>query len=63
MIAINLMAAVLETEVVDLDNERACIVALHKARFSLADILEGLDEAQQEARKLRAHMAEDAYAD
>lgn len=59
---INFMAAVLETEIIDLSNDTACIVALHRAQFTLDDINEWLDVAREEARRLRAQMAEDAQA-
>jgi hypothetical protein len=55
---IHAMSVVLESELVDLANERRCMSLLRGAGFSWWDIIEGLDEAQMVARARRAEEAD-----
>jgi hypothetical protein len=52
------MAIVLEHELVDLNDQRRCLLILHKAQFPLAHIALALDKATAFARKIRAKKAD-----
>ena len=60
MITLYSMAVVLETEVIELTNQRQCVVTLGAAGFDLRDVAIWLPDAQALARELRAESADQA---
>lgn len=58
MITLYSMATVLAAEVIDLTNQRLCVIALSGAGFDLRDVAIWLPDAQELARELRAEAAD-----
>lgn len=58
MITLYSMATVLAAEVIDIANQRLCVITLSGAGFNLNDVLVWLPDAQELARELRADEAD-----
>lgn len=60
MITLYSMATVLAAEVVELTNQRLCVITLSGAGFDMRDVAIWLPDAQELARELRAETADQA---